>query len=128
MLQLRWQDERGFGGCFIASKFPLVIGRSASADLTIEAPGVWDSHGIIRHDSASKFAISAAGEAVLFVNAERVTEKILKPGDHLRLGGCQVVVALAPARSKHLRVREAAFWTLFFLSLLLEVFLAARTA
>jgi predicted component of type VI protein secretion system len=129
MLQLTWQDERGSGGSHIASKFPLVIGRSAAAGLRMEAPGVWDSHAVVRHDrDTSKFAIASGGEGALLVNGERVTEKVLKPGDRVQLGGAVILVSLAPARSASLRPREAAFWTLFCLILVLEILLAGTFA
>jgi pSer/pThr/pTyr-binding forkhead associated (FHA) protein len=129
MLQLAWKDERGVARSFTALKFPIVIGRSVEADLRFEVAGVWDSHAAIRYDStARKFGIASIGESVLLVNGQRLVETLLRPGDRLQLGGAELTVLFPPAEPASLGPREWAFWIVFFLVLLFELFLFGRSA
>ena len=97
----------------------LVIGRSASADITIDDPFVSERHAIVEVDESGQVTIrdlnSTSGT---FVNGERVTEgRVLEPGDEVRFAdvvtrfeaGSPGSRAVAPAPSGDERTPAIAF-------------------
>jgi len=112
MLLLRVTDARGVVTQHLAQSFPYRIGRSAQADLRIEAPGVWEDHATILPGDSFKFLIRSEGESLLLRHGEAIRSAPLGTGDELFLGSARMVVSLAPARQRSLGVTEAMVWVL----------------
>jgi hypothetical protein len=110
MLLLRVIDSRGAVTQHFAERFPYRIGRSAQADLRIEAAGVWESHAAILPGENARFLIRSEGESLLLRNGEPVQTAQLASGDELSIGAARVIVSLAPARQKSLVASEAIVW------------------
>jgi pSer/pThr/pTyr-binding forkhead associated (FHA) protein len=120
-------DPAGGSEPFICNQLPFTIGRSASADLQLLSPGVWDSHAQITKDSESgKLIISALGDALLLLNGERSQGRVLLPGDEIQLGGASLRVTLAPVTQKSVLARDGFVWALLLIVTLLELLLIVR--
>jgi len=126
MLQLRVsRGAQEISHC-IVQKVPFTIGKSPTADLCLEAAGVWDVHVSLELDQESgKFKASALDEALLLVNGESCRTAFLKSGDLLQLGGCHLSVTLSPAEQRELTIQEFSAWALLFLVTILEIALIA---
>jgi hypothetical protein len=116
MLLLRvTQPELDTPEC-IVQKLPFIIGKSRSADFQVEAPGVWDKHLSIELDSSNaKFTVSALNDALLLLNGEPCKTSLLRSGDVLQLGACELRISLSPGVQYTLRLQEFAVWFLFIL-------------
>lgn len=125
MLLLRVTDARGAVTQHIADAFPYRIGRSARADLKIEASGVWENHATILPGENSRFFIQSEGESLLLRNGEAIHSAQLAAGDELSVGSARVVVSLAPARQKSLGFTEAMAWVLLVLVVAAEALIFA---
>jgi hypothetical protein len=111
MLQLGVTLNRGAIQNCVAGEFPFLIGRSAKANLRLDAPGIWDVHAAINLDPESKkFVISSQGESLLLVNGIRVESTKIASGDLVQIGAAELKVMLSPAIQKRLSIREAVFW------------------
>ena|SRR5687768_11295054 len=125
MLLLQVTDDRGSVAGYEVSEFPLIVGRSAQAGLSISAPGVFEEHASIQlAPSASglghRFTIEALGSALVSVNGVVVPARQLAIGDEISVGAARVVVSLAPARRKKLSFHEVVVWSLLLLVVIVE--------
>ena len=125
MLLLCVTDARGAVTQHIAEKFPYRIGRSAQADLRIEASGVWENHAIILPGENSRFLIRSEDESLLLRNGEPIRSSQLAAGDELTVGSARVLVSLAPARQKSLGFAEAMAWVLLVVVAAAELLILA---
>src|ERR1051325_3863536 len=98
MLQLVFNEGPGQAAeYYLADKTPFTIGRAASVDIRLDAPGVWELHArIIRDTHSGKLVIERAAEAILLLNGQSVERKVLLPGDEIQLGGARLLVSLSP--------------------------------
>jgi hypothetical protein len=111
---------------WVCDQFPFKIGRSATSNLTLEAPGVWEDHAeIVRDQNCDKLLIQTQNEALLLVNGVPVTRRILCPGDEIKIGAVTFQVALSPAEQKRLSVRESIVWVLLCVVFIVQSFLIA---
>src|SRR6478736_10182913 len=107
MLQLRVSQARQEFSYWIIQKVPFTVGKSAAADLRLEAAGLWDLHVSLDLDRDSgKFKVSALNDALLLVNGNPCRAAFLKSGDLLQLGGCNLSVTLSPVSQRGLKVQE----------------------
>jgi predicted component of type VI protein secretion system len=121
MLLLRVTDDRGAVTQHFAESFPFRIGRAPTADLRLEARGVWDLHATIALGESGKFFISSEAASFLLVNGSATSTAPLNSGDELTLGAVRIVVGLAPARQTRLRLAEALVWLLLASLILVQV-------
>ncbi|MCX8108288.1 MAG: FHA domain-containing protein [Verrucomicrobiae bacterium] len=103
---------RGGEERFVAERFPLRIGRSANAEVRLEAEGVWHQHARIEFDPAEGFFAVAEPDALLVVNGERVQRVRLRRGDVLEVGAVKLRFDFAPVQPRNLRLHEATSWLL----------------
>jgi RsiW-degrading membrane proteinase PrsW (M82 family) len=74
----------------------LTIGRQASrAEFVLNDPEVSSLHARIARNGGPPTLIDAGSTNGTFVNEERVTNRVLAPGDRVRLGGVQLIVEAA---------------------------------
>ena len=120
MIQLTVTQEKKPSVSSLVTSFPFIVGKSASADLRIDAAGVWDRHAslVLRE---RKVHVVAEGEALVRVNGETQRESVLKNGDILNIGATTVLVALAPTTQPRLLAREMAAWALITLVFFLQI-------
>src|SRR4051812_13169505 len=107
MFQFVVNDGPGEVRTVLCSQFPLLIGRASDASLQLTAPGVWDQHAQVTHDSLSgEVFIKPLGEAFLLINGTRSDARALAPGDEIQIGGVKLTVGLSPVIQKRLSVAE----------------------
>jgi len=122
MLQLQVsQGLQQFSECLVR-KLPFVIGKSAAADLRLESAGIWDRHLSFELDLQNrKFRVSAIDEALLLLNGEPSKSALLKNGDLLQIGGCEIRVGLSPASQYALKVHELGVYLLMVLVFIVQI-------
>lgn len=107
------------------ARFPFQIGRGASCDLRLEAPGVWEQHLVLERSPERRFLLRVQPPATLRVNdAEARSPVALRNGDLIQLGDVRLQFWLAPVRQPDLRLREALTWTALLLLAVLQAFVA----
>jgi len=117
----------GSPSSWLVDQFPFTIGRSASAGLRLDAPGVWDAHAAITLDaSTSRLRIEPHPDAVLFINGEKSGARDLRSGDVLAVGAEELAVSLSPALQTGLAAREALVWLVLGAVCAVQALLAAR--
>ena len=120
MIQLTVTTEKHTSASFVVVSFPYTVGKSASADLQIDAPGAWDRHATFTL-RGSKVHVNAEGNAIVLVNGRPEAESLVKSGDVISIGAATLSISLAPARQGGLAAREFATWALVWLVLILQI-------
>lgn len=110
MVQLKALSGKQAGTSWVARRFPLLIGRAATAQIRCDEPGVWEEH--VRLDCARSTGVTlkALPNALVSVNGEPVTEAALRNGDMLEIGGLKLQFWLSETRQRPLIVREILTW------------------
>jgi pSer/pThr/pTyr-binding forkhead associated (FHA) protein len=120
LLQVGWEATQPRQ--HIIRKFPCVIGRSSTAEVVMQSPGIWDRHLTIELDERERrFRFQIETGAIAFRNRERVQEGWLKNGDLFQLGSSEILVSLAPASQKPLNRMELGAWLLLVCVILVEL-------
>jgi pSer/pThr/pTyr-binding forkhead associated (FHA) protein len=120
MILIRILSGKKAGDAFAARRFPVRIGRAATADLQVEEPGVWDQHLRLDLDPAEGFVLSTEPDALARVNGEPVQQAFLRNGDAIEIGSLQLQFWLSETRLAGLRLREALTWGLLLLVCLVQ--------
>jgi hypothetical protein len=110
VIQLRILDGQKAGAEWVARRFPVRIGRVAPSDLCLEEEGIWDQHLHIDLQRGQGFTLTAAPDAYVAVNGERVQNAVLRNGDTITLGRVRLLFGLSPTRQRSLRLRETLTW------------------
>lgn len=110
-------------GAQVIRQFPYRVGRSASADWRLEAPGVWDQHFEVDFVPGDGFVLSTGKEALTLVNGTRVDRAVLRNGDCIECGALRLLFALSPVEQRGLKLREQLTWLGVLLLTLAEGFL-----
>jgi pSer/pThr/pTyr-binding forkhead associated (FHA) protein len=110
MVQLKILSGKKAGTAWVARRFPVRIGRSATADLRLEEDGVWDQHLQLEFNPAEGFVLNARPPALAVVNGQPVEQTVLRNGDHIDLGSLKMQFWLRDARQTGLRFRERLIW------------------
>jgi pSer/pThr/pTyr-binding forkhead associated (FHA) protein len=110
MVQLKILSGTKAGTTWVARRFPVRIGRSASADLQLEEPGVWDQHLRLDFQPGTGFLLNAQPNALAAVNGQAVQQTLLRNGDTLELGSLKMQFWLSETRQSGLRLRETLTW------------------
>jgi pSer/pThr/pTyr-binding forkhead associated (FHA) protein len=111
MVQLNILTGKKAGASWVARRFPVHVGRAPDADLPLDEDGVWDQHLRLDFERAEGFHLTAAPEAMVWVNSQPVRQTLLRNGDVLEFGAVKLRFWLAETRQQGLFLREAAVWT-----------------
>ncbi len=109
MLQLQILSGKKAGTEFASSRFPVQIGRSPTADLSLDEPGVWERHFQILFTPGG-LLLKTLADAPVTINDQQSTEAILRNGDLIGIGLLKIRFGLSPVRQYNSRVREWLTW------------------
>jgi hypothetical protein len=110
MVQLKVLSGQKAGAAWTARRFPVKIGRSASADLQSEEHGIWDQHLRLDFDPAAGVVLNAQPNALAAVNGQPVQQTVLRNGDIINIGSLKMQFWLTETRQVGLRFREGLTW------------------
>lgn len=110
MVQLDILNGTKAGSQCVARRFPFQLGRSPQAALVLPDPGVWEQHATFTSRPGQGVVVSAAKDAFVAVNGQRVQEAVLRNGDLIEAGSVKMRFGLSPAPQSSLRLREALTW------------------
>ena len=110
MVQLKILSGKKAGTTWVARRFPVRIGRSATADLRLEEEGVWDQHLQLDFRPAEGFILNACPPALAAVNGQPIQQTVLRNGDHIDIASLAMQFWLRDARQRGLRFREQLIW------------------
>ena len=110
MIQLKVLSGKKAGTAWVARRFPVRIGRSASAELQVEDSGVWDQHLELHFNPAEGIVLSAQPNALAAVNGEAVQQTVLRNGYAIDIGSLRLQFWLSETRQADLRLREGFTW------------------
>jgi pSer/pThr/pTyr-binding forkhead associated (FHA) protein len=111
MVQLKVLSGRKAGTVWTARRFPVRIGRSASADLQSEEDGVWDRHLDLDFDPSAGLVLMAQPNTLATVNGQPVQQAVLRNGDIINIGSLRMQFWLSETHQVGLRFREGLTWT-----------------
>jgi pSer/pThr/pTyr-binding forkhead associated (FHA) protein len=110
VIQIEVLSGKQAGRTWVARRFPVRIGRSATADLRLEDDGVWEQHIEVALERSEGFILRTQGHALASVNGQPVEQATLRNGDVIGLGALQLRFSLAETRQAHLSLREWLTW------------------
>jgi predicted component of type VI protein secretion system len=110
VIQFTILTGRKAGVSWAARRFPVRIGRSASADLQLDEEGVWDEHVEVHFRPRDGFYLETLAEALASVNGQPAQEARLRNGDEVSLGAIKLQFWLGQTEQASLRLREAFTW------------------
>jgi pSer/pThr/pTyr-binding forkhead associated (FHA) protein len=110
MVQLKILSGKRAGTAWGARRFPVQIGRAASADLKLEEDGVWDQHCRLDFDPADGVVLRARPDAPARVNGQPIQEVVLRNGDAIELGSLRLQFWLSEIKQRGFRLRETLTW------------------
>ena len=120
MIQARVLDPKSAAKEVTFTRFPARLGRSPSADLTLETAGFWEQHLELHLRGAGVF-IRVCPPAVATLNGQSLLEAPLKNGDVVQAGATTIQFWLSPLEQRSLKTREAMTWTALVLISLCQV-------
>ncbi len=120
MVQLKILSGKKAGSLWDARRFPVRIGRSATADLRVEEPGVWDEH-LTMNLNADGFMVETHANALASVNGQPVQRALLRNGDTIEIGSVKLQFWLAEAPQRGQGVREGFVWTVISVICLAQI-------
>jgi predicted component of type VI protein secretion system len=109
MIQLHILSGNKAGAQFIKTRFPILIGRAAEADISLDDPGVWPRHLQITRQ-VEGLVCQAEPNALVSVNDTSVQQAVLRNGDVISIGALKMQFTLAPVRQSSLLAREWLVW------------------
>ena len=110
MVQFQILSGKKAGTAWVARRFPVRMGRAASANLQLEEEGVWDDHLRLDFKPKEGFVLSRDCNALAMVNGEPIEKAVLRNGDTIEIGAQKLQFWLAPARQRGLWFREWLTW------------------
>jgi predicted component of type VI protein secretion system len=109
MLQLQVLSGSKAGQSFSFKRYPVRVGRSSAADLSLDEDGVWDSHFEVTFTKEG-LLLKTCPNAWVTVNEESVNERLLSNGDVISIGALKLRFGLSAMRQRSLALREWATW------------------
>ena len=110
MVQLKILSGTKAGTAWVARRFPVRIGRSATADLQLEENGVWDEHLQLDFNPAEGIILTALPNALATVNGQPVRQTALRNGDAIDIGSLRMRFWLSETRQAGSVFREGLTW------------------
>ena len=110
MVQLKVLSGRKAGTSWVARRFPVRIGRSATADLQLEESGVWDEHLQLDFNPAQGIILTVLPNALATVNGQPARQTALHNGDAIDIGSLSMRFWLSETRQAGSAFREGLTW------------------
>src|SRR4051794_303358 len=110
MVQFKILSGAKAGTTWVARRFPVRIGRIATADLQLQGHGVWDEHLRLDFQPTAGFILNAMPDALAAVNGQPVQATALRNGDLIEIGSLKMQFWLGETRQGSLRFREWLTW------------------
>lgn len=110
MVQFQILSGKQAGATFVARRFPVRIGRSPAADVSLQDDGVWPEHLAVDIDPENGFRLSVQPDAVAAVNTVPTAGTQLRNGDFIALGSACLRFWLTPPVQSGLATREIITW------------------
>jgi len=110
VIQLKILSGKKAGSSWVARRFPIRIGRSATADLQLEDEGVWDHHLQLEFKPSQGVLLKTQPEALARVNGQPVSQAVLRNGDAIEIGCLKLQFSMSETRQAGLRFREWLIW------------------
>jgi protein involved in polysaccharide export with SLBB domain len=98
------------GTSCVARRFPVRIGRAATADLQLEEEGIWDEHLRLEMIPAEGIEMIVQPNALARVKGEPVQQTVLRGGDIIQIGSLKMQFFLSETRQAGLGLRESLTW------------------
>ena len=111
MVQLKILTGKKAGTAYTTRRFPVQIGRSATAQMQLEEDGVWDQHLQLDFSPGDGFVLTVHENALASVNAEPIQRTRLRNGDLIQLGSSKLQFWLGETRQVSLGWREWVLWS-----------------
>jgi len=111
MIQLKVLTGKKAGTACTARRFPLLIGRSADAQLQLQEDGVWDEHLQLDFRPGEGFVLTVHENALASVNGEPIHQTTLRNGDLIQIGSSRLQFWLGETRQVSLGWREWVLWS-----------------
>ncbi len=122
-IQLELLSELRDSTTWSVERFPCVIGRSNSADLRLELPGIWEKHLKLEFRPREGIALTVLSGALATCNGEPLADGILKNGDLIEAGGAKLRFWLGSTSQRDYSLRETVTWLGFAALFVLQVWL-----
>ena len=113
MVQLRVLSGTAAARAFVARHFPCRIGRSHTADLQLEAEGVWDQHLEIWLKPQQGLVLALQPGALGTVNGDPFQTRVLRNGDWIEIGAVKLQFFLSETPFRNWVWRERLTWVFF---------------
>ena len=110
MIQVKILSGKKAGTSMVARRFPVRIGRAASANLQLEEDGVWDQHLYLEFKPRQGFFLSPQPNALATINGEMLEPRLLRNGDTVEIGALKIQFWLSDTRQRGLGFREWLTW------------------
>ena len=123
MIQFEILSGKMAGTRHVARRFPFRIGRAAQSGLRLEEAGVWEDHAEVRFERGEGYHATAKGDALLFLNGEKVASARLRAGDVIELGAARIRFWLGDTVQRKLGPREWCTWLIVAAVMLGQVLL-----
>ena len=110
MVQLKILSGKKAGAETVARHFPFSVGRSATCEISLDEPGVWDQHFQIDLDSLDSFRLVTDPNTSVTIDGKSVQQSTLRNGETIEIGLAKILFGLSPTRQKSLALREWLTW------------------
>jgi pSer/pThr/pTyr-binding forkhead associated (FHA) protein len=110
MVQFKILSGAKAGTTWVARRFPVQIGRSASSDLHLQEPGIWDEHLRVDFQPSAGFILNTLPDALAAVNGQTIQKAPLRNGDIIEIGSLKLQFWLSETTQRGLRLREGLTW------------------
>lgn len=110
MIQLKLLSGKKAGTIWVARRFPVRIGRAASADLQLDESGLWEQHLQLDFNASQGIVLTAQPNTLAAVNGQPVRQTVLHNGDTIDIGAARIQFWLSETRQVGLRLREGLTW------------------
>jgi pSer/pThr/pTyr-binding forkhead associated (FHA) protein len=120
-IQLKILSGKKAGVLWEARRFPVRVGRRATADLQLDEAGVWEDHLQLGYEPARGITLRVQPQAWVQVNGQRLEQAVLRNGDTLELGSIRLQFWLGETRQTGLSLSEGFSWSLIGVVCLAQV-------
>ncbi len=100
------------GSHLLIPRLPACVGRSREVEVPLSGPGVWDRHFDLVTTPEGRVALRTIGEARVMIDSVSVTERPLRNGELLEVGGIKLRFLIVESSQQPLTAREFSVWAL----------------